>query len=112
MGTQKTTTKTEATLEQLRFRKLVRALHAHGTGMSAAAIAAKLDVDPKLIGDVIAGDAHVDEQTVDRAIDAFGVHHDFFQVEDLGEYTTHEHFVGRSPFAPASSGPKSETDAG
>lgn len=89
----------EASLEQLRTRKLLRALHKHGNGMSVAAIAAKLEAKPELVADVIDGKVHVDEQLVERASHAFDVHPDFFSRKELGEFTTHDHFVGRSPFS-------------
>lgn len=95
----------EPTLAQLRFRKLVRAMHSHGTGESVVAIGKRFDASPELLTKIIAGEdgVHADEATIERAAQEMELHPDYFHVEELGEFTTHEHFVGGSPLGKSAS---------
>lgn len=85
------------TLRQLRFRKLVRALYNNGAGVAQAQIADELGVSAGLISQIIIGNKHAGEETIDKAKRAWRIHEDFFSVDDISPYTTHLPFIGRSP---------------
>lgn len=86
------------TLRQRRFRKLLRALNDNDKGMSQAEIARRIGVSPGLVSQILLENKHAGEETIDKGKRALNIHEDFFSVEDLSPYTTHEPFVGGSPF--------------